>query len=348
MKALALLAGFAMFSSGLVMGAASPALADEPVAVEEPMAVTGELADQPVAQSALPCGNDSWWDFPEPIVTGRVQVGKTLSASHEPVVPAGATAVYQWYSTDVNANADMVPISGATGLTYKPTTADIGKWITFELRAFANNNCTRKTGLSVGPVRTDAAYKAPAKSPFGDVTTADKFYQPIAWMKKSNVSTGTAAGEYLPKDGVSREAMAAFMFRFQGATRYVGPTDSPFADVKPGDKFYDAIAWMYETGVSTGTKQAAGKPKYLPKDTVSREAMAAFIYRLEASKAKAPDKTPFKDVSAKDKFFKEIAWMSATGLSGGYKQPSGKPAYAPKERISREAMAAFLFRLEGK
>lgn len=38
--------------------------------------------------------------------------------------------------------------------------------------------------------------------------------------------------------------------------------------------------------------------------------------------------------------------MGTEGLSTGIKQHSGRPHYAPKAEVSREAMAAFLFRLE--
>jgi hypothetical protein len=54
---------------------------------------------------------------------------------------------------------------------------------------------------------------------------------------------------------------------------------SPFADVRPSDKFYAQIAWMFDSGLSTGIKQDSGKPAYAPKSSVTREAMAAFLYR---------------------------------------------------------------------
>ncbi|WP_181158504.1 CAP domain-containing protein [Leucobacter massiliensis] len=177
-----------------------------------------------------------------------------------------------------------------------------------------------------------------------------QFYRPITWMYAEGLSTGikSAAGvRYAPKDGVSREAMAVFLYRMEGAT-YRGPARSPFVDVRPGDKFYDEIAWMYAEGLSTGIKQASGKPKYAPKATVSREAMAAFIYRLEGARAGVPAVSPFADLRRGDPFYREIAWMYAEGLSTGIKQKSGKPKYAPKARVSREAMAAFLYRLAGE
>jgi hypothetical protein len=140
--------------------------------------------------------------------------------------------------------------------------------------------------------------------------------------------------------------MAAFLYRLNAPKGYKAPKTSPFSDVKPGQKFYKEISWMYQQKLSTGVKQKKGKPKYLPKSSVTREAMAAFIYRLEDAKYTAPGASFFSDVSRGDKFYREISWMYADGLSTGVKQPSGKPAYQPKVKVTREAMAAFLYRLK--
>ena len=199
------------------------------------------------------------------------------------------------------------------------------------------------------PEETKPPVVPPAKKlPFTDMKKGDKFYKEIAWMYESKLSTGSrqpnGSVKYLPKQKLSREAMAAFLYRMEGS-KYVGPKVSPFADVKPGDKFYNEITWMYKEKISTGTKQATGKPKFMPKSSMSREAMAAFMYRLEGSKAGAPKTSPFVDMKKGDKFYKEIVWMFDSGLSTGNKRPSGKPAYLPKDSVTREAMAAFLYRL---
>ena len=185
---------------------------------------------------------------------------------------------------------------------------------------------------------------------FRDVAPGHKFFKEIEWMHETGKSTGVRqpSGKplYLPSAAVSREAMAAFLYRLEAPSDFVAPEVSPFADLNPGDKFYREIAWMYLSGLSTGIKQPTGKPIYAPKEAVSREAMAAFIYRLENAGVAAPAVSPFGDMRPGDKFFREIAWMSSAGLSTGIRQPTGLPHYAPKSSVSREAMAAFLYRLE--
>jgi uncharacterized protein YkwD len=201
-------------------------------------------------------------------------------------------------------------------------------------------------GASLAPPASDG--------PFLDVCKDHKFGTEITWMLKSGLSTGvatTGGRSYQPKGTVSREAMAAFLYRLStpsGAKApqgYTAPRVSPFADVPVSHKFYKEIAWMYTSGLSTGIKQRSGKPQYAPKDGVSREAMAAFMFRLDnPSGYRAPGTSPFADVSRSHQFYTQIAWMYDEKLSTGVQQRSGKPKYLPKDRVSREAMAAFLYR----
>ncbi|SJN13020.1 minor extracellular serine protease [Leucobacter sp. 7(1)] len=196
-----------------------------------------------------------------------------------------------------------------------------------------------------------AAKQQPPQTGFTDVKPGDKFAKEITWMRSSGLSTGikqpNGSYRYAPKENVTREAMAAFLFRQYSKPGYKAPAKSPFTDVKTTDKFYKEIAWMKDAKISTGVKQANGTAKYLPKASITREAMAAFMYRIDTGKKPAtPKVSPFADMKPGDKFFTEIAWMHSSGLSTGITQPSGKPTYAPKNNVTREAMAAFLYRAQ--
>ncbi|PRI10222.1 S-layer homology domain-containing protein [Leucobacter massiliensis] len=183
--------------------------------------------------------------------------------------------------------------------------------------------------------------------PFTDVPFGAKFFKEIDWMKSEGISTGTKTSrgpKYQPKSSVTREAMAAFLFRMEAPGNFKAPASSPFADVPTNHKFYKQIAWMREAGLSTGTVRN-GKRYYDPSAGVTREAMAAFIYRLEDSNAKGPASSPFADVPRTHKFYKEIAWMRSAGLSTGTVR-NGKRYYDPSSKVTREAMAAFLYRLK--
>lgn len=285
---------------------------------------------------------------PNPVVTGTPRVGATLTANIGAWQPAPESLSYQW----MQRSGDMSEaISGATGASYVPTAADVGKQL--ELLVIGTKAGYRQKYVYSDPTAAVAKsdYVAPSVSPFSDLTPSSKFYKEIAWMYDTGVSTGVrqpdGSRHYQPKNKVTRQAMAAFLYRISADKGYIAPKTSPFQDVKPGDSYYKEISWMFDSGLSTGVKQADGTRVYQPKGGVSRQAMAAFMYRLdESQKPAAPSVSPFQDVAVGQKFYKEIAWMYSSGLSTGVKQPSGKPVYAPAGMVTRETMAAFLFRAD--
>lgn len=114
-----------------------------------------------------------------------------------------------------------------------------------------------------------------------------------------------------------------------------------FSDVPPGSGFFDEITWMGSNGISTGYDGNI----YHPYGDVSRAAMAAFLYRLSGQPAFVPPViSPFKDVTPADQFYKEITWLSSTGITTGF--PDG--TFQPSWSVNRAAMAAFMHRLAGK
>jgi lysozyme len=120
------------------------------------------------------------------------------------------------------------------------------------------------------------AYAPPSVSPFTDVAPTDPFYKEICWLASTKITTGYPNGSFMPGQPVNRDAMAAFLYRFEGSPAYTPPSASPFTDIGPTDAFYKEISWLASTGVSTGYPDGT----YRPLDAVHRDAMAAFLYRL--------------------------------------------------------------------
>ena len=183
-------------------------------------------------------------------------------------------------------------------------------------------------------------------STFPDVPPGANFYTEIEWMASAGITKGVKAADgrvlYMPKSVVTRGQMAAFLYRLKGAN-YTPPANSPFTDVKPGDKFYKEITWMRHVGYAKGVRQANGTYKFVPNTAVTREAVAAFLYRMSGSQYVGPAKSPFADMKPGDKFYNQITWMKARGITNGAQSGSVK-IYAPKNSVTREAMAAFFYR----
>lgn len=56
-------------------------------------------------------------------------------------------------------------------------------------------------------------YTAPATAPFSDVRPGDPFHREVSWAAAAGISTGYPDGTFRPGAPVSREAMAAFLYR---------------------------------------------------------------------------------------------------------------------------------------
>jgi serine protease len=121
-----------------------------------------------------------------------------------------------------------------------------------------------------------------------------------------------------------------------------------FADVGPDTVFFSEINWMASAGISRGWAEADGTRTYRPAQPVNRDQMAAFLYRLAGSPDFVPPAvSPFADISTQHPFYKEIAWLSAAGISRGWSEPNDTRTFRPAEAVHRDQMAAFLYRHAG-
>lgn len=120
------------------------------------------------------------------------------------------------------------------------------------------------------------SYTAPTTSPFTDITPSTQFYKEMSWMKSTGISTGWDDGTYRPWTVTARDAMAAFVYRVAGSPSYTAPATSPFSDVTTSTQFYKEMAWLYESGIATGADDGT----FDPAQSVTREMMAVFMYRL--------------------------------------------------------------------
>lgn len=107
-----------------------------------------------------------------------------------------------------------------------------------------------------------------------------------------------------------------------------------------GNLFENDIIKLGEKSITTGYPDGG----FHPLESIERGAMAAYLYRLAGSpEFEAPAESPFSDVPTTHPFYKEIAWLKATGITTGWEDGT----FRPEESINREAMAAFFYRAAG-
>jgi hypothetical protein len=163
-------------------------------------------------------------------------------------------------------------------------------------------------------------------------------------MLIQQISTGNFVGgvrTYDPMADVSRQAMAAFLYRAAHSPAFTPPATPSFSDVPTNHFFFKEIEWMKAQHITNGNADGT----FAPNDAVSRQAMAAFLYRSAHSPAFVPPATAsFTDYDPGSIFYKEVEWLKAQGITQGYDNGDGTVSYHPVEAVSRQAMAAFMFR----
>jgi predicted outer membrane repeat protein len=177
-------------------------------------------------------------------------------------------------------------------------------------------------------------------SPFIDVEDGHQFFTEIDWLNGNAIAGGYSDDTFRPTVGVSRQAMAAFLYRAAEEPAFVPPAVPSFTDVPLDHTFYLEIEWLASEGISTGYVDDTFRPS-LP---VTRQAMSAFLYRFSGEPAfVAPGSPSFSDVPLNHTFFDEIEWLASTEITTGYSDGT----FRGTSTVSRQAMAAFLYRLDG-
>ena len=177
---------------------------------------------------------------------------------------------------------------------------------------------------------------------FPDVPATSQFCEDVAWALDRDITTGYLDGGFHPTSPVTRQAMAAFLYRAAGWPAVPVPCAAPpFPDVLADHPFCPEITWLAGEGITGGYADGG----FHPAAPVSRQATAAFLYRA-AGEPRGADPScptaPFPDVPTSHPFCGEIDWLADTGITGGYADGGFHPAAA----VSRQAMAAFLHRFQ--
>lgn len=164
---------------------------------------------------------------------------------------------------------------------------------------------------------------------------ADRFFAPgVYFMRKHGITNGTLPGLFEPMDGVNRAQMATFLHRFMDSP--AATTTAPFTDLDDGSFYVDAVHWLAETGITTGTTDTL----FSPDDPVTRGQMATFLWRL-CGEIAATSPASFVDVPSRAFYAAAVAWMAETGVTRGV----APNRFAPDLEITRGEMATFLQRL---
>lgn len=181
----------------------------------------------------------------------------------------------------------------------------------------------------------------PAELPFTDLAEADWFYNDVAWAYEQGLMKGMPDGTFAPGVATSRGMIVTILWRLEGQPAPV--STSPFADVKIGSYYEQAIAWAAENQIVNGVSETA----FQPDTSITREQFATILYRY-AKNYKGCDVSVGEDTnilsyndafSISDYAFPALQWACGAGLMNG----SGD-ALMPGGFATRAQAAALLHR----
>lgn len=175
--------------------------------------------------------------------------------------------------------------------------------------------------------------------PFGDVKSADWFYNDVKYVYEKGMMAGTAADVFAPNATTTRAMIVTILYRLEGSPAVTGT--SAFTDVPAGQWYTDAVNWAAANQIVNGTSATT----FAPNDSITREQMAAILYRYAQYKGydvtKKADLSGYSDNGQVSAYAKDaLAWANAAKLINGVTNIT----LAPQGNATRAQVSAILHR----
>ena len=168
---------------------------------------------------------------------------------------------------DEGYELDELTVTDKNGDSVKLTDKGDGKY-TFQMPA---------SKVTVEAVFT-AVEPEPEGLPFTDVTSRDWFYDAVAYVYDKGMMEGTTDTTFAPAMNLTRSMIAQVLYNLE--ERPEAPGASGFTDVAAGAWYADAVNWAAARGIVKGYDTGA----FGPEDSVTREQLAAILYRYAQAK----------------------------------------------------------------
>ncbi|QHI72929.1 S-layer homology domain-containing protein [Aminipila terrae] len=128
--------------------------------------------------------------------------------------------------------------------------------------------------------RSYGAVAVTSRSSFSDVESTSYYSGYVEWAAENNIISGLGNGKYEPNRQITREEMAAMLYRFAGfmdsSSKSSGLQLSYMDSAAISKWAADAAAYCEQTGIITGRE---GR-KFAPKGTATRAEVAAILERF--------------------------------------------------------------------
>lgn len=180
-------------------------------------------------------------------------------------------------------------------------------------------------------------------NPFNDVTCNDWFHDEVLDVYWKGLMNGLEKHKFGPNEKVTRAMIVTILWRLEGEPDAAA---AGFTDVPSGMWYTEAVDWANEKGVVNGY----GNGAFGPNDAITREQLAAILYRYAAYKGywnvnyyTNDNLSQYADVNEVGSWAKD-----AMNWAVGYELINGMDSrLAPKAGATRAQAAAILSRFLG-
>lgn len=205
---------------------------------------------------------------------------------------------------------------------------------------FVNGVCTR-CGIEKGVC--DGGEDCPGRH-FTDMPAPTSWkHAGIDFAVENNLFLGTSDTTFSPNESMTRAMLVTVLWRLDGKPE--AGTQTGFDDVPAGKYYTQPVAWAAANGIVKGTSNTT----FSPNDKITREQMAAILYRYAQQKgydtSRSADLSKFPDNGKVSSYaIQALAWANAEGLINGDKQTSGTVLLDPAGSATRAQVATILMR----
>lgn len=112
--------------------------------------------------------------------------------------------------------------------------------------------------------------------PFADVPSGSWYYDDVAYVYDTGLMTGLTVTAFGPNLSTTRGMIVTILWRMENEP--AAKHGCPFADVRRGSYYEQAIAWASENGIVTGFDAST----FAPDRTITREQLVAILFRFAA------------------------------------------------------------------
>ena len=174
---------------------------------------------------------------------------------------------------------------------------------------------------------------------FDDVSKGDWFYKDVEYVYNEGIMDGVSKREFAPNETLTRAMIVKILYRIEGEP--AGYRSSDFNDVESGRWYTGAVAWAAEKEIVKGY----GNGKFGPNDPVTREQLAAILYRYTQYKgwsttAASGSLKGFADAASVSSYAVDaMNWAVDEGLLKG-----ANNKLSPKSNATRAQVAAIIHR----